>query len=403
MCDRQHSPLNLSCLSVVLSAAICLAAFLFAQRTDAQVIVGGVTTAADLTQTVSGDCANYDSVLSSTGVSTNGQTHPGRCRSTALIPLFDGAPLGSNMLQFRNSHPDIFTSQRTQVKREFCVTNSKLQVTLSASLQATRLEWTGAPVVGAKCTNELVRVNAVSSPPSPAISPYNELLVSRLLHQAEQELMASPQLRECNRSSKAAELAVERQVWNLLQRIASDEIAHFGTSVAPMMDISSSCPAKCNLCFAGWVGSIQCTATANDPSYQWDETQNWDVGGVPTTGTAGSVIYPANFTAGGNGSKQNAPSWRINATTVGSLTDAGVNANKRFSTSNATVAGGIIWSTNVQPGALSEMQVKFNADQIGGNTATNDPTATIPSCINTQQRPANVACSVSCTWNLLTQ
>ena len=93
----------------------------------------------------------------------------------------------------------------------------------------------------------------------------------------------------------------------------------------------------------------------------------------------------------------------INATTIGTLTDGGVNANKRLSTSNATVAGGIIWSTGGQPGALSEMQVKFNADQIGGNTATNDPTPTLPSCINTKQKPATVACSVSCTWNLLKQ
>ncbi len=399
MCDRKRSAMSLRCPSGIVIAAVSLAVFLCPQRSGAQVTVGSVVAAADVTEPVAGDCANYNSVLSSTGVTANGQTHPGRCRATALTPLFDGAALGTNMQAFRNSHPDLFKSQR----KGTCLTSAKLNVTLSASLQATRLEWTGAPVVGAKCTNELVRVNGVSSPPSPAISVYNELLLSRLLHSAEQELMMSPPLRECNRSPKAAELALEQQVWNLLQRIAGDEIAHFETSIAPMIDISSSCPAKCNLCFSGWVGSIECTAIANDPSYQWNERQTWDVGGLPTTGTAGSTIYPANFTAGGNGSKVGGPSWMINATTMGTLTDGGVNANKRLSTSNATVAGGIIWSTGGQPGALSEMQVKFNADQIGGNTATNDPTPTLPSCINTQQKPANVACSVSCTWNLLNQ
>src|ERR1700744_82000 len=128
MYNRQQSPLNLRRHSFIVSAALSLSVFLCPQWSAAQVTLGGIVAAADVTQPVAGDCANYNSVLSSTGVSTNGQTHPGRCRSTVLIPLFDGAPLGSNMQVFRNSHPDIFNSQRTQVKGEFCV-NSKIRVT----------------------------------------------------------------------------------------------------------------------------------------------------------------------------------------------------------------------------------------------------------------------------------
>jgi hypothetical protein len=402
MCDRQHSPRSLCCLSVIVSA-ISLAGFFYPKQIAAQVIVGNVIAAADLTESVSGDCANYNAVLSTTGVSANGQTHPGRCRSTVLTPLFDGMELGTNMQAFLNSptHPPLFTIQTTFGKREYCATASKLTVTLSASLQATRLQWTGAPVIGLKCTNEVVRVNAVSSPSS-VTSSYILRFMSLLQQEAKKELMASP-LKGCSRTPRAAALALDQQVWSLLQRVASAEVTRFEVSLAPTIDLSGSCPAKCNLCFPGWVGSIQCTATANDASYQWNENQTWDVGGPPVNGTAGTTIYPADFAATGNGSKQNGPSWTINAKTTGSLTDGGVNANKRFSTSNATVAGGIIWSTNTPPGALSEMQVKFNADQVGGNTATNDPTPTLPSCINTQQRPGNVSCSVSCTWNLLNQ
>lgn len=404
MCDRRQSPLSLRRLSVIVSAAIAVTVFLHPQRTAAQITVGNVTTAADLTQSVAGSCTDYNSALASTGVSANGQTHPGRCRSTALTPLFDGMELGTNMQAFLNSisQTPLFTVQITRVRGGYCATNSKLKVTLSASLQATRLQWTGAPVIGAKCTNEAVRVNAASSPPSTVVSPYIQRFMSLQLQAAGRELMSSPQLRGCGSAVITAERVLDQQVWSLLQRVANDEITHFETSVAPLMDISSSCPAKCNLCFSGWVGSIQCTATANDPSYQWNEVQTWDVGGLPTTGTAGSTIYPANFTASGTGSKLNGRSWTINAITMGSVTDAGVNANKRLSTSNATVADGIVWSTGMK-NAEGEMQLKVNADQIGGNTATNDPTPTLPSCINTQQRPANVACSVSCTWNLLKQ
>jgi hypothetical protein len=193
----------------------------------------------------------------------------------------------------------------------------------------------------------------------------------------------------------------------LLQRVANGEITHFETSVAPAIDVGSACSAKCNLCFPGWVGSIQCTATVNDPPlYVWNEPQTWDVGGPALAGTGGNRIYPANFTATGGGSKLNGPTWTINATKMETFTDHGANTSKRFTTTNNNVPGGLIWSNTVPPvppAVEGEMQVQFDADQVGGNTATHDPMATIPSCINTPQRPPAIPCSVSCTWDLLNQ
>ena len=145
--------------NLVVLTGISLAACLCTQRGAAQITIGNVVTAPDLTQPVAGDCANYDSVLSNTGVSANGQTHPGRCRSSAITPLFDGAPLGTNMQAFLNSHRGLFTVKAVP-GRVGCEAVSKITVALSASLQATRLEWSGAPVVGAKCSNEVARVNA---------------------------------------------------------------------------------------------------------------------------------------------------------------------------------------------------------------------------------------------------
>ena len=398
MRNRQHFQLT-SRLCVV--AALSL---LISQGIIAQVTIGSVTAAPDLTQSIPGDCASYNSVLSTTGVSINGQAHPNRCRATVFTPLFDGMPLGASMQAFLNSssHPPLFTIHITRQKGfQFCATVSKLTVTLSGSLQATRLQWTGAPVIGAKCTNEGLRVNAVSSPSSPAITPYVQGILSRVLQAAQRELIAAPAPDACGPTSRAASLALDQQIWNRLQLIASQEIQRFEVVVAPNMDVSASCAAKCNLCFPGWVGTIQCTATVNDPSYQWNEVQTWDVGGGRST-TAGNTVYPAEFTASGNGSKLNGPSWTISASTTASFRDAGVNANKRFSTSNDTIANGITWSSG-QTNSEGEMQLKVNADQVGGNSATNDPTATVPSCINTQQRPPTIPCSVSCTWNLLNQ
>ncbi len=423
MYNRQHSPLTLRHLSVTVSAAISLAAFLCPQRTVAQATVGNVIAAGDLTQSVP-DCDNYNTVLKDTGVSANGRVHPGRCRSTALTPLFDGMQLGSNMRAFLDSptHPPLFQIRTTREKGQYCATNSKLRVTLSASLQTKSLQWTGAPAV---CTAEANRVNAVSTPPSPAISPNLRARISALLHRTANEPMLSPQLSGCGPTPAAATLALDQQIWSLLQRVASYEVRLFEASVAPAIDISNSCAAKCNLCFTGWVGTIQCTADANGTvvvaagagttTYLWHEAQTWDVGGMSASGTGGSMDYPANFTSSGGGSATttvrgqppSTQSWTVNATKMETLTDHGVNTSKRFTTANNGVSGGIIWNPTNPPSADPELQVQFNADQVGGTTAnsnspTADPTPTIPTC-NPTQKPGGIPCTVACTWDLVKQ
>jgi hypothetical protein len=297
-----------------------------------------------------------------------------------------------------SQHPPLFAIKTTHEKGKYCAATSNLRVRLTATLQATDLQWTGAPVVGSACTAEVTRVNGVSSsPPSPAVlSEIRDTVLRRIGNELERSLSG------CGFTPADASLALDQQVWNLLQRVASDEIRAFEASVAPAIDPSSSCAAKCNLCFSGWVGSIQCTATVNDSSYYWNEHQTWDVGGPSSTVTGGN--YPANFTATGTGSKQGASGWIINATQMGTLTDGGVNASPRFSTSNDVVPKGIIWTDGSEPpSGVTEMQVKFNADQVGGSTATNDPMPTLPTCVNTQQRPPSIPCNVSCTWNLVKQ
>jgi hypothetical protein len=399
MCNQHRFPTSLFRLVSIVPAAMALT-FLCPPQGIAQIVVGPVTSEPDIPQPVPGTCANYDSVLSATGVTANGRPHPGRCRSTALTPLFNGTQLGSNMQSFLGSqHPPLFAIKTTREKGKYCAVTSNLRVRLTASLQATDLQWTGAPAVGSACDAEVTRVNGISSsPPSPAVLlEIRDTVLRRIGKELERSLSG------CGFTPADARLALDQQVWNLLQRVASDEIAAFEASVAPAIDPGSSCAAKCNLCFSGWVGSIQCKATVNDSSYQWNETQTWDVGGLPSAVTGVKTNYPANFTATGTGSKQGASGWIINATQMETLSDDGINASPRFSTSNNTVPKGIIWTDGTQPGGLGEMQVKFNADQVGGSTASSDPMPTLPTCINTQQRPPSIPCNVSCTWHLVKQ
>ena len=411
MSNQLRFPASLFRLAAIVPAAIALTTFLCPPQSIAQITVGPFISELDipqyLPQSMPVTCANYDSFLSATGVVANGRSHPGGCRSTGLTPLFDGMQLGSNMQSFLGSptHPPLFTIKTTQGKGQYCATNSKLKVTLSASLQATALQWTSAPVVGSACTEEVARVNAVH--PSSAVV---QRTMSALLQKVGRELALSPQLSGCGPTAAAATLALDQQVWKLLQRVANYEVTAFEVSGAPAIDATSSCAAKCNLCFSGWVGSIQCTATVIDPNpdptmsplYQWNETQTWDVGGLPTL-TGGITYYPAKFTATGKGSKFKGPSWTINATQMGTLKDGGVNTSKRLSTSNDIVPNAIFWDDHsFPPSEDTEIQVQFNADQVGGSIASNDPIPTVAACIQPPERPS-VPCNVSCNWHLVKQ
>ena len=431
MRNQHRFPTSVLHLAAIVPAAMALTVFLSAPQSVAQITVGSVISVPDaMSQTVSGTCDNYNTALHSTGVSANGRKHPNYCRSTAITPLFDGIPLGTNMQTFfdRPGHPPLFTVQITHGKAQYCAANSRLKVTLSASLQTAGLQWTGNSFGGSMCTSEVTRVNGVATPPvppappSPVISPTAQAKMTTLLGGIANELARVPQMSGCGPTAAAATESLDQQVWKLLQNVATVEVTRFQESVAPAIDATNSCAAKCNLCFTGWVGSIQCTADANGTvvsggnttTYLWHEPQNWDVGGISASGTGGLTYYPANFTSTGGGSKttKNAngvstDSWTVNAMKMETLTDHGVNTSKRFSTAGNQVPGGIIWNGHNLPAADLELQFQVNADQVGGNTAnsnspTADPTPTIPVC-NPTQKPGGIPCTVACTWDLVKQ
>jgi hypothetical protein len=240
--------------------------------------------------------------------------------------------------------------------------------------------------------------------------------VLTLLQGAASQLVQG-QLSGCGATPAAATLALDQKVWVLLQHVAADEVQVFETYVDPAIN-SDACKPKCNLCFKGWVGNIQCVAktdnspnsTATNSGYMWNETQNWDVGGNPTT-TGAVTGYPANFTVTGNGSRQ-FNSGSVSFTIDGRKQEVlsfGVTTVPRFSTPiNSTSA--ITESNSSTPGSDEEMQVKFDPDPSGDTAKRDDPNGTVPptwtipnSCVNATLNPCGTCCTVGCTWDLLNQ
>ena len=151
------------------------------------------------------------------------------CRSTAITPLFDGIPLGTNMQTFFDSpgHPPLFTVQITPW--ESAILCGELQ----AEGHPLRFASGGGPPMdrqflwGSMCTSEVTRVNGVATPPiapappSPVIRPTAQAKMTTLLGGIANELARVPQMSGCGPTAAAATESLDQQVWKLLQNVAT--------------------------------------------------------------------------------------------------------------------------------------------------------------------------------------
>jgi hypothetical protein len=415
-CKSLHAPSHAYQTALVIPLLLlCIA------QAHGQLIVKSPIVSAPVIQSVPGTCADYNATLKMTGVQMNGASNPGHCAKSQFTPLFNGQPIGTNWQQLMlGPNPPKFKETIAKEERfQVCDTATDLAVDLSARVDVSELNWAPTQTIGTACTQETNRANT-----APMSSAQNLLTDAQLdIDKVRRSILRIPDtFTECAPSSYLARSAVQQKIWQVLNQIATEEQNLWHD---PEDAQAAQCAAKCNLCSTGWVGIIQCTADASGTvptaagngtiTYLWHEPQTWDVGGILTNGTGGPTDYSANFTSSGGGSKvttvgrtQSTEGWTVNATKTETLTDRGVNVTKRFTTANNSVPGGIIWTgTTNTTSADPELQVQFNADQVGGNSAnskspTADPTPTIPPC-NPPQKPGGVPCTVACTWNLVKQ
>jgi hypothetical protein len=214
----------------------------------------------------------------------------------------------------------------------------------------------------------------------------------------------------CGPNRGEAQLALYQEIWGLLKTIAQDERSAWHD---PESGRANQCVPQCALCSAGWVGTITCTKTIRDSAAvtncTWDETQTWIVGGTPQQ-QMGGTVYPATFTAGGGGHKndnssQNGISWTVNDTSQGSLKVSGTQQMPTFQTSQITITHGITSSPTGHE--ADETAYQLQPFTLSPNTHT-DGTTTVPAnqsgyqCA-TPQKPGSASCQVDCTWTLAFQ
>lgn len=401
----------------------------------------------DNVEPVQGDCAAYQTALISPGVqeplTTNhpGATHPGYCRYSDFEPLFDGKSLSDYWASATQGSSRPFKrsiAPATSPVRGWCARATMLKVTLSANLQVSRLDWTPTPA-GAMCTKEWNRVNPALSINQSALTSRADALV-RLWARTLQNTIGrsnpqtfppgifppTPAINACASTRAAALGALDTKVKTLLQSTVDRERRLWAGSERSFDDPGagafSRCTPQCGLCSTGWVGTIQCKKSITQSgasNYEWNEIQTWFVGG-PSQVLPGQTLYPYHWNTTGAGSKIGC-NWTISASDptggphqMAEKADPSGQPNIFGYTSRIDVVKGIPGTcgtanddTDATEYALPTMVGSPGATRICANDS--DPSCS-PSFVDTDttrcslpQKPGDVQCKTTCTWDLVVQ
>jgi hypothetical protein len=394
------------------ASVIAIALFVFSGMLQASgqtgITVTPATISATVLQSVPGTCSNYQSNLATTGVQASETSHPGTCTNSVFVPLFNGQALTNDWRQILLGLTPSKFQETVQIKgKQTCIAVSKFVLDLSASVRVSQLDPTTVTSVGPVCSNELNRVKAASALSAQTL----KVDADKILHHFALTLQRQQSIVPvCGPNRDEAQLALYQEIWGLLKTIAQDERNAWHD---PESGRANQCVPQCVLCSAGWVGTITCTKTIRDSAavtnYTWDETQTWIVGGTPQQ-QMGGTVYPATFTAGGGGHKndnssQNGISWTVNDTSQGSLKVSGTQQMPTFQTSQITITHGITSSPTGYE--ADETAYQLQPFTLSPNTHTDGSTTVPPNQLGyqcaTPQKPGSASCQVDCTWTLAFQ
>lgn len=364
----------------------------------------------DHPETVAGACDYYRSTLM-TGVSdSKGGTHAGRCRYSELQPLFDGKSLDDywTAVVHGTVHP-LHVVPAKGPGAGTCATATIVTLTLSANVEASRLDWqngpAGGPGVQGICSTEWQRVNPLPTINSGLLQTRADAAVARVVH----GLAPAPSFTACTISRLPGDLqrAIEVKFKATLQAIADRERKAWSqfelSQDDPGVGAANRCMPQCNVCAAtGWVGTITCKKSVSGPlSYHHDETQTWFVGGGPPPNPTGQTLYPTAWTATGSGGKSAGTvpqTWHVNATGAGQLAIFPGTGVTNFQRSNAqiTVFNGIQGS----PTSYTAFEYQFLPfSSTDPHNAKDNRTDTGQPC-DTPVTPGGSTCTVQCSWDL---
>jgi hypothetical protein len=281
---------------------------------------------AQVADTVSTTCADYNNKVSTTGVAAPGMvSRPGACGFSTFAILMDGQPVTQYwQLVLSGANPPPFKTVVRPMYPGNCALATNIRIELGAVVRPTVLNWPKAAAIGGACAAELGRhssvdISGIYARGLTAIHYIGQLLNAALLNRNSFEVCYSNEHPAPSKAPAtlqlAAAIASKVQLVLASHQVASLE-AHFNQETLS----TNSCLLRCNQCGSGWAGTITNNEQIIDVGggdFIHNELDTYYVGGTQTV-NGNVTLVPTDWTATGGGTNvMGGKKWTLNAAASG--------------------------------------------------------------------------------------
>src|SRR4051794_17803726 len=274
-----------------------------------------------VTTPVTGPCQDFNNQVAG-GVTLHGVNHPNYCQFSSAQVVFNGLPFDQYWQAVSiGAVPAPFKVTYTHGPRfEQCGTLASIEEQRSSPIEVSmhiptyRLDWSAAAAsVGPSCLAEWTRHTFVTL----ASDTANFTSASNIVRQ----LVSTLNIRIPKKYKSCASIgtpeggSVQKQILvsfvAMFKNSIANDVKNAETSWSPQGVSGNDCNLHCSVCSPGWAGTLTCRQLGNGTdnaghAIEYDETQNWYVGG-----TSGTTIA-APWTAVGKGSHATGGGWTTN-------------------------------------------------------------------------------------------
>lgn len=319
--DRAALHVGFACL-LILTAPLAVSAPL-------PFLVSGpdLPTPAQIMDSVSNTCADYNAHVSTVGVAALGGTNvPGSCGFSTFQISLNGQPAAQFLAVLATgANPLPFRVVFTESPPGYCALASSVRVQLGAIVQSNLSSWPKAAAIGGACGAESARHPLIDG----ALSAHafaRLRVVGDILDRAVSGANAvqvcvaknAPHSKQILWQKLAATFAAKVQTALMSRAVRLIQANWDQTAV-----ITANCLLRCNQCGSGWAGTITNNQvvqdSANPHQFLANEADTYFVGGAPLV-MGNTAQYPSDWTSTGggfniisNGNKK----WTLNAAASG--------------------------------------------------------------------------------------
>jgi hypothetical protein len=265
---------------------------------------------AQIPDSVSNTCADYNARVSTAGVAApGGGSHPGTCGFSTFQILMDGQPAAQYLaLLASGANPPPFRTVFKQLATGFCAVTSGVRVELGAIVQPNVSIWPKAGAIGGACAAESSRHPGIDYG---ALDARAGGTLRTMGHFFDVAVSGPNTVQVClnqKQTPQAESLAAQKLAVAFAAKVKLVLYSHPILAVVAQWNqgagITTSCLLRCNQCGSGWAGTITNTQVIEDApvmqQYLANEVDTYFVGGTAIV-AVNKIQIPADWTSTGSG------------------------------------------------------------------------------------------------------